>query len=144
MAHYLIYWKPATVIDSEHLPTIQYSASNQYFVGFGSLAGRFGGRGQVDYSAANELRAKLVSGFRLERPDCAAFTVDWPAWEDVGMAARPASRARLSRLGHRFLVPQEGIRWVLHELADGAPDAELVIVDPCERAADLETRRVGM
>ena len=30
MNHYMIYWKPSTVADGMHLPSIQYSASNQY------------------------------------------------------------------------------------------------------------------
>jgi 3-hydroxybutyryl-CoA dehydrogenase len=100
----------------------------RYFIAFGSLSGRFGGVGQADYSGANEVLAKIVNRFRHDRPDCRSFTVHWPGWRDVGMAARRDSAARLLQTGHHFVSPEEGVAWVLHEIATGAQDGEVAIV----------------
>ncbi len=73
----------------------------QYFVGFGSLSGRFGGNGLSDYAAANDMLAKLCGWFRQRRPEC--HTVCFPL-ANLGRRrhgpARPtawASRRTLSR-----------------------------------------------
>ena len=49
------------------------------FVSMGSIAGRFGNAGQIDYSAANDAVAKVC----IRRPN--ALHIDWSAWADVGM-----------------------------------------------------------
>jgi NAD(P)-dependent dehydrogenase (short-subunit alcohol dehydrogenase family) len=100
----------------------------RYFIAFGSLSGRFGGVGQADYSGANEVLAKIVNRFRHDRPDCRSFTIHWPGWREVGMAARRDSASRLLQAGHHFLSPEEGVAWVLHEIATGAQDGEIAIV----------------
>ena len=43
----------------------------RWFVAFGSLSGRWGGKGLSDYAAANDMLAKLTGWFRHQRPDCA-------------------------------------------------------------------------
>ena len=54
---------------------------------FGSIAGRFGNRGQTDYAAANDLLCKSISNLnRQERTH--AVAIDWTAWAEIGMASR--------------------------------------------------------
>ena len=104
----------------------------EFFVAFGSLAGRFGGIGQADYALANDLQAKLVGWHRSQRPECKSVLMHWPGWTDVGMSARPGSRRRLTAHGHRFLSCDDGVRFFLHELACGAQHVEVAIIDADE------------
>ena len=55
-----------------------------------SWAGRFGNAAQTDYSAANEMMARLVGE---QRSGLRTVAIDFPPWEDSEMARRiPASR----------------------------------------------------
>jgi acyl transferase domain-containing protein/acyl carrier protein len=99
------------------------------FLAFGSVSGRFGGQGQTDYSLANEMLAKRVQKFRLERPECAAVLFHWPAWDKIGMAMRKESRTVLEMAGQRFMPPHEGIEHLFAELSSGAPEGEVLILD---------------
>jgi enediyne polyketide synthase len=91
------------------------------FVCFGSGAGRFGNRGQVDYSAANALMAALLPARarRLPRPPH-VVTIDWTAWQDVGAAvANPDIAALVKATGVTSIRSEEGVYWFLSELALG-------------------------
>jgi len=100
-----------------------------YFVGFGSISGRFGGRGQTDYSMASDLLAKLMSRLRRLRPDCRAVAIHWPVWGDVGMAMRPESKLALEIAGLQFMPTTEGVSHLIDELVAGAPDPEVLLYD---------------
>ncbi len=115
-----------------------------YFLAFGSTSGRFGGLGQTDYSLASDLLAKMVDRLADERPECRAVTFHWPAWEGVGMAARPESRMALQRAGITFMPLAEGVQFVIDEL--GSPDREreiLVLDKPGFLDTDGTMRRQG-
>ena len=101
----------------------------EYFVAFGSAAGRFGGPGQTDYAMASGMLAKLVGQFRADRPGCKAVTFHWPAWDGTGMAMRPGTRAMLELNQRRFMPVHEGINHVIAELEAGAPEAEVLVYD---------------
>ena len=75
-------------------------SSDVSFVSMGSVAGRFGNPGQIDYSAANDAVAKLC----LRRPN--SLHIDWSAWADVGMASRGGMSSLLQRRGIDLLPPQ--------------------------------------
>lgn len=109
----------------------------RYFIAFGSAAGRFGSFGQTDYAMANELLAKQIDWFRARRPECLSVAFHWPGWEEVGMAARPASRRSLEKSRHQLMAPEEGVRHLLRELAAGAPAGEVVIVATSQLPAEL-------
>ncbi len=104
----------------------------RYFLVFGSLSGRFGGVGQTDYAMANDALAKVVSGLRALRPECVSVVFDWPAWGEAGMSVRPASQARLRRVGHRFMSGAEGCRHFFRELCGGTGGGEVLLVAPQE------------
>jgi hypothetical protein len=110
----------------------------EWFIAFGSLAGRFGSPGQVDYAMANELMAKMVTRLRQTRPGCCGVTIHWPGWQDVGMAAHPENRYMLQKARHQLLPVAEGVRHFLREIRSGGPDAEVVIVSPAEMHAIMQ------
>jgi len=101
----------------------------RFFVGFGSTSGRFGGTGQADYSAANEMLAKLVGWYRQVRPECRALTFHWHGWDEIGMAARPEARSAPALRNMRYMPPREGIAYLVEELLAGAPEREVLITD---------------
>jgi acyl transferase domain-containing protein/NAD(P)-dependent dehydrogenase (short-subunit alcohol dehydrogenase family)/acyl carrier protein len=101
----------------------------QYFIGFGSTSGRFGGLGQTDYSMSSDLLCRLGSLFATERPRCRVVGIHWPPWDEIGMAARPESRFALEASGLTFMPPDEGVRHVLNELFADSLDTEVAFVD---------------
>ena len=111
----------------------------RHFISFGSLAGRFGGVGQTDYSMANDLLAKLTGWFRQQRPDCRSLTILWPGWRDLGMAARPASRFALEAGGYSLISPDDGLALLHGELSLGCPLAEVMFIGSGELPTVLQT-----
>lgn len=101
----------------------------RFFVGFGSTSGRFGGTGQADYSAANEMLAKLVGWYRQVRPECRAITFHWHGWDEIGMAARPEARNAPALRGMRYMPPREGVTYLVEELLAAAPEREVLVTD---------------
>ncbi len=91
-----------------------------FFVSMGSIAGRFGNAGQVDYSAANEAMAQVC----LRRPR--SLHIAWTAWAGVGMAVRGGMEKLLTSRGVELLPPLAGAR-VLCDLVAAGVSGELVI-----------------
>jgi hypothetical protein len=73
-----------------------------WFVSMGSVAGRFGNAGQVDYSAANDAMARIC----LSRSN--SLHVDWTAWGDVGMAVRGGMKKLLTDRGVELMPADAG------------------------------------
>jgi NAD(P)-dependent dehydrogenase (short-subunit alcohol dehydrogenase family)/acyl carrier protein len=96
-------------------------------VAFSSIAGRFGNGGQTDYSAANDLLCKIASSFRTTRPATRAITIDWTAWQGIGMASRGSIPKMMELAGIDMLSPEAGIPIVRRELTQGASKGEVVI-----------------
>lgn len=104
--------------------------SLRYFVGFGSISGRYGGNGLTDYAAANEMLAKLCIWYATVRPDCAATCIDWQSWDEVGMAMLADSNiGARDVLGMKFIPPSEGVEHLSKELRAGLPEREVLIDD---------------
>jgi len=95
-------------------------------VAFSSIAGRFGNAGQTDYSAANDLLCKIVSGLRRTHPDTRALAIDWTAWSQIGMATRGSIPAVMERAGIEMLPARAGIPVVRRELRAGSRGELLV------------------
>jgi phosphopantetheine--protein transferase-like protein len=86
----------------------------------GSVAGRFGNAGQVDYSAANEALAQIAA----IRPG--TIHVDWTAWGDVGMAVRGGMKTLLESRGVEMLPADAGAGLCVDLVAQGA-EGEVVV-----------------
>jgi malonyl CoA-acyl carrier protein transacylase len=89
-------------------------------VSMGSVAGRFGNAGQVDYSAANDAMARLC----LSRKR--SLHVDWTAWDDVGMAVRGGMKRLLEDRGVE-LLPADAGAGLLIDLVAHQISGELVV-----------------
>jgi len=108
---------------------------------FSSVAGRFGNRGQTDYSAANDLLCKVTSSLRRTRPGTRAIAIDWTAWAGMGMATRGSIPAIMEAAGIDMLPPATGVPTVRRELVAGGFSGEIVVGDALgilveERAAE--------
>ena len=105
-----------------------------WFVGFGSISGRFGANGHTDYSAANDMMAKMISRLHDERRQTGGRTArcttfHWHAWGDIGMATKPEAKLALDMIGMDFMPAAEGTEHFLNELEFGGEDREVLITD---------------
>ncbi|MBM82804.1 MAG: hypothetical protein CMJ78_19765, partial [Planctomycetaceae bacterium] len=112
-----------------HLIELTRNDPLEFFVGFGSTSGRFGGLGQTDYSMAQDMLVKMCQKLRHERPGCRCFGVHWPAWGDVGMAVRPESKIALEASGMQFMPSMEGAAHMIDELTIEADNGEVLFLD---------------
>ncbi len=95
---------------------------------FGSGAGRFGNKGQTDYSAANDLMAKCTMAYaHRSRPHMRVTTIDWTAWEGAGAAVR--NREVVQNTGVSYISPGEGCYWFINELMMGRTEREVAIFE---------------
>ena len=115
-----------------HVLSALAEAPPKQLVAFSSVSGRFGGHGQTDYSLANELMARITTAFGNAHSDTSTCVIDWPAWSEVGMAARSSARKFLEEAGQAFMHPAEGGNHFLRELWAGLPEAELTICGDLE------------
>ena len=91
-----------------------------FVVSMGSVAGRFGNPGQVDYAAANDAMARMC----LSRPH--SLHIDWTAWDDVGMAVRGGMRSLLEGRGVDLLPADAGAA-LLADLIGARVSGEIVV-----------------
>ncbi len=101
----------------------------EYFIGFSSVSGRFGGVGQTDYCMANDMLAKLLDWNSVQNPSCRSVCFHWPAWGEIGMAVRPESKLALESAGLAFMPLSEGIAHLLNEIEFWGGEREILIVD---------------
>ncbi|MFW3146918.1 MAG: phosphopantetheine-binding protein, partial [Thermoplasmatota archaeon] len=92
----------------------------RFFLTFTSVAGRFGNAGQVDYSSANDLLAKLRGALLKYHPDCTFKAVGWSAWAGVGMASKGAVKTLLEMGGITFIPVDDGIEYAISEILHGS------------------------
>ena len=101
----------------------------EYFVGFGSISGRFGANGHTDYSLANEMLIKQIDWFKHRRPQVKAVGFHWHAWGDVGMATKPETRLALELIDMHFMPAAEGLQHLIAELEGDSAESEVLITD---------------
>lgn len=101
----------------------------EWFVGYGSISGRFGANGHTDYSLANDMMAKIIDRYRSERPEVRSTTFHWHAWGDIGMATKPEARLALEMIDMVFMPGEDGVRHFLEELEYGGDEPEVLITD---------------
>jgi NAD(P)-dependent dehydrogenase (short-subunit alcohol dehydrogenase family) len=98
-----------------------------FFVGFGSISGRFGGNGLADYAAGNDAMAKTIDWFRAARPDCASACIHWESWEGSGMATLPRfAWGPKAIMKMKYMTPEEGVERLDQELRAGLPESEVL------------------
>jgi acyl transferase domain-containing protein/acyl carrier protein len=112
-----------------HLMALTRRDPIRHFIVFGSISGRLGGFGQVDYSLANEMACKLLGSYRRSRPWVQAVGIHWHAWDDVGMGARPETKNILEKGGMALMPLAEGLAHLVRELAAGTPEPEVMITE---------------
>jgi NAD(P)-dependent dehydrogenase (short-subunit alcohol dehydrogenase family)/acyl carrier protein len=98
----------------------------RFFIGFSSVAARFGNDGQCDYSAANEMLCRLLQKEKRTNPGRAYKVFDWTAWGEVGMATKEAVIKFLSAQGVEFLPVKLGVEFFLNDLTDPKEDEVVV------------------
>ena len=98
----------------------------RWVVLFGSIAGRFGNRGQADYAAGNETMLRIGQQLRQRWPGARVVTINWGPWSGSGMAS-DGVLALLESQGILPVEPADGQRFLDAELARGtAGDAEVI------------------
>ena len=101
------------------------------FVSFGSVSGRFGMDGQVDYTAAAALSA-LSHTIPMNMPADRRIpfvTMEWSAWGQIGMAVHPQVIAVQEQdRGMEYIPVRTGTEFFLDELALGTADPEVLIM----------------
>ena len=102
------------------LTLVEGIGPDAWFLSMGSVAGRFGNAGQVDYSAANEAMAQIC----LSRPK--AIHVDWTAWGGVGMAVRGGMQNLLEARGVELLPALVGASLAVDLIAAGV-EGEVIV-----------------
>jgi acyl transferase domain-containing protein/acyl carrier protein/NAD(P)-dependent dehydrogenase (short-subunit alcohol dehydrogenase family) len=101
----------------------------EFFIGFGSISGRFGANGHSDYSMANDGMAKCIDWYRAKRPEVRAVCFHWHAWGDIGMATKPETKLALEMIDMQFMPAREGLAHLIREIEGGAPRGEVLITD---------------
>jgi len=91
---------------------------------FGSAAGTFGNRGQLDYAAANEVLGELAE--RLQRSGSGrAITIHWGPWDSAGMVSAELRR-EFEKRGIELIPVERGCAIFDAELRAGT-QAQLVV-----------------
>ncbi len=103
----------------------------RFLVFFGSVSGRFGNVGQVDYSAANEVLNKLADRLHRTWP-ARVVCINWGPW-DGGMVSDDLRRV-YSAAGVELIAVEEGVASFLAEIdRTDRPNGEVVIARGIER-----------
>jgi len=118
----------------QHLIDATERAPLLFVCAFGSIAGRFGNRGQTDYAAANDAMARVLARHAHRHRETRCVTIDWTAWGAVGAAASQRTAELLRAAGIEAISPDEGTRHFIEELTHGAPGHSMVVVCPEQQA----------
>ncbi len=98
----------------------------RFIATFSSVTARFGNEGQLDYTAANDMIAKMLLAERLKNPARVCKIFDWTAWSGAGMATNSTVEKVLKERGIEFLPLAQGVDFFMDELSDGS-EKEVVI-----------------
>jgi NAD(P)-dependent dehydrogenase (short-subunit alcohol dehydrogenase family) len=113
----------------------------KFLVFFGSVSGRFGNVGQVDYSAANEVLNKLADRLNRQWPG-KVTCINWGPW-DGGMVSDELRRL-YATAGVEVMPVVEGVAALLSEIAvPNRASAEVVVGRGVERllAKEISERK---
>ena len=100
----------------------------KFFISMGSISGRFGMDGQVDYSAAADLIVRMTMVASQFKPETRFTVMGWSAWDEVGMASlEQVKRVQQETRGLEYLSVNEGTTRFLNEVFYGGNDPEVLI-----------------
>jgi enediyne polyketide synthase len=102
-------------------------AKLRLLIGFGSIIGRAGLRGEADYATANEWLALRVERFAREHSSCRGLTLEWSVWAGVGMGERLGTLEGLIRQGIEPIPPGAGVAALRELLSRDLPAASIVV-----------------
>ena len=105
------------------------SESLRYFIGFGSISGRFGSASAASYCSGNDMLCKMMGQLRNERSSCRAVGIHWHAWGEIGMMTRPVSYGSVKILKMQLMPPADGLGFLVREIEAGLPENEIVVTD---------------
>lgn len=104
--------------------------SLKFLAFFSSVSGRYGNRGQCDYSAANEVLNKLSARLNAQWPG-RVVSFDWGPWRTEGGMVSAQLAERFAKAGVEMISVPAGRRAFLDELRYGAKkDYEVVFGGP--------------
>ncbi len=128
----------ATKVASAHTLARVLRPDVRFVVCFGSIAGVFGNRGQVDYAAANAALGAFARHLD-QRIAGRAVCIHWGPWAGSGMVS-PALAREYARRGIGLIDPEDGVKCLLDELRFGGDDdVEVVLM----RATPEQLAAVG-
>ncbi len=93
---------------------------------FSSVSARFGNRGQIDYSCANETMNKMAQHLAATRNNCRVVSINWGPWES-GMVT-PQLRKHFESKGISVIKLDEGAAAFLREVCQPARKASVEVV----------------
>ncbi|HEX2909492.1 MAG TPA: SDR family NAD(P)-dependent oxidoreductase, partial [Chloroflexia bacterium] len=96
-----------------------------FFLLFSSVATVIGSPGQGNYVAGNAFVDELAH-YR-QALGLPATAISWPAWEEVGFAARSGAASRLENVGMLSIKPQQGLEVV--DLVLREDPAHLIVIN---------------
>lgn len=96
----------------------------KFMVSMGSISGRFGMDGQVDYSAGADVIVKLSNKIKEKYPHIKCFVLGWTAWDEVGMASNAEVKRVQEERGLGYIDIKTGIGRFMDELIYGGIDTE--------------------
>jgi NAD(P)-dependent dehydrogenase (short-subunit alcohol dehydrogenase family) len=118
----------STKVDGALALAASLPASTRYFVLFGSIAGAFGNRGQVDYAAANDALDTLAHTLNRRDVETRTVAIDWGPWSAAGGGmVSPELEAEYARRAITTIDPVEGVEALVRELTWGTRvDAQVI------------------
>jgi NAD(P)-dependent dehydrogenase (short-subunit alcohol dehydrogenase family) len=118
----------STKVDGALALAAALPSSTKYYVLFGSIAGVFGNRGQVDYAAANDALDTLAHALNRRGGEMRTVAFDWGPWAASGGGmVSPELEAEYARRKIGAIAPSEGVEALMRELAWGSRlDAQVI------------------
>ncbi len=100
----------------------------KFFMNIGSISGRFGMDGQVDYVAGADIIARMAFQLFRHKPEIQFYVMGWTAWSEVGMAANPeVEKVQKEQRGLEYLKVGDGVKKFLMEVSYGGEYPEVLI-----------------
>ncbi|MFC9438488.1 SDR family NAD(P)-dependent oxidoreductase [Nocardia sp. NPDC057030] len=111
-----------------HLLGSVEQAELRLVVGFGSIIGRAGLRGEGHYAIANDWLRSAIDALAEELPDCRCLTIEWSVWAGTGMGERLGVLDSLVREGIEPIPTDLGVDLMLDLLRTPACPSSVVVI----------------